>query len=217
MHRCYVPQADFGASVLEVSGEEAHHALRVMRLRVGDSCEVFDGCGQAAQMRVVSTAGSSSMSLQVEKVLPPMPPVASITLALAIPKGNNMDLIVQKAVELGASRIIPLITERTIVRLNAKESATKAEKWRRTALEACKQCGVNTLPDLPPPAWVPSSCAWRRRCSWQYPPPATPSMPDFGRRPPVHMGIKLKPRQGRYRVARWWSGEATQPWVMYQK
>ncbi len=151
MHRCYVPQADFGASVLEVSGEEAHHALRVMRLRVGDSCEVFDGCGQAAQMRVVSTAGSSSMSLQVEKVLPPMPPVASITLALAIPKGNNMDLIVQKAVELGASRIIPLITERTIVRLNAKESATKAEKWRRTALEACKQCGVNTLPVVEEP------------------------------------------------------------------
>ena len=65
------------------------------------------------------------MSLRVEQVLPPMPAVAGITLALAIPKGNNMDLIVQKAVELGASRIIPLITERTIVRLNAKEAAAK--------------------------------------------------------------------------------------------
>ena len=91
------------------------------------------------------------MSLRVEQVLPPMHPVAGITLALAIPKGNNMDLIVQKAVELGASRIIPLITERTIVRLNAKEAAAKAEKWRRTALEACKQCGVNHLPVVEEP------------------------------------------------------------------
>lgn len=151
MHRCYLPNADFSTGMLEITGEEAHHALRVMRLRVGDSCEVFDGCGKAAVATITSTAGSSSMSLQVQQVLPPMPPVAGITLALAIPKGNNMDLIVQKAVELGASRIIPLITERTIVRLNAKEAAAKADKWRRTALEACKQCGVNTLPVVEEP------------------------------------------------------------------
>ncbi len=121
-----------------------------MRLRTGDECVVFDGRGQAAKVQVLSGHGSS-MCVQVKELLPPMPPVAGITLALAVPKGNNMELIVQKSVELGVSRIIPLITERTIVRLSGKEAAAKAEKWRRTVLEACKQCGVNTLPVVEEP------------------------------------------------------------------
>ena len=145
MHRCYLPAADFAASTLTLEGEEAHHALRVMRLRVGDECEVFDGSGKSARARIMA-AGGGSLTLGELRPLPPLPPVAGITLALAIPKGGNMDLIVQKAVELGVQRIIPLVSERTIVRLNAKEAATKAAKWQRTALEACKQCGVNTLP-----------------------------------------------------------------------
>ena len=62
-----------------------------------------------------------------------------------------MDLIVQKAVEMGVQRIIPLITERTIVRIDAKEAAAKTAKWSRTVLEACKQCGVNTLPVVEQP------------------------------------------------------------------
>lgn len=150
MHRCYLPEADFAAGVLCIEGEEAHHALRVMRLRAGDVCEVFDGTGRAARVQVLGGRGSS-MSVQVQELLPAMPPVAGITLALAVPKGNNMDLIVQKAVELGVSRIVPLVTERTIVRLSGKEAAAKAEKWRRTVLEACKQCGVNTLPVVEEP------------------------------------------------------------------
>jgi 16S rRNA (uracil1498-N3)-methyltransferase len=150
VHRCYLPHADFTAGTLTIEGEEAHHALRVMRLRPGDVCEVFDGAGQAARVQVQAGHGSS-MSVQVQELLPPMPPVAGITLALAVPKGTNMDLIVQKAVELGVSRIIPLITERTIVRLSGKDAAAKADKWRRTVLEACKQCGVNSLPVVEEP------------------------------------------------------------------
>lgn len=150
MHRCYLPHADFAAGTLCIEGEEAHHALRVMRLRAGDECEVFDGAGQAARVLVLSGHGSS-MTVQVQELLPAMSPVAGITLALAVPKGNNMDLIVQKAVELGVSRIVPLITERTIVRLSGKDAAAKADKWRRTVLEACKQCGVNTLPVVEEP------------------------------------------------------------------
>lgn len=150
MHRCYLPAADFAAPTLTLEGEEAHHALRVMRLRAGDECEVFDGAGQAARARIIA-AGGGSLTLGELRPLPAMPPVAGITLALAIPKGGNMDLIVQKAVELGVRRIVPLVSERTIVRLNAKEAAAKAAKWQRTALEACKQCGVNTLPVVEQP------------------------------------------------------------------
>ena len=152
MHRCYVPQADLLATgALNIEGEEAKHALKVMRLRVGDECEVFNGCGQAAVGRICSTTSSSHFSLGELRPLPPMPPVAEITLALAIPKGSNMDLIVQKAVEMGVSRIIPLISERTIVRLDARDAAAKTTKWSRTVLEACKQCGVNHLPVVETP------------------------------------------------------------------
>lgn len=152
MHRCYAPGADLqAAATLDIEGEEAKHALKVMRLRVGDVCEVFNGCGQAATGRIAATSGSSHMTLAELTPLPAMPPVADITLALAIPKGSNMDLIVQKAVEMGVQRIIPLITERTIVRIDAKEAAAKTAKWSRTVLEACKQCGVNTLPVVEQP------------------------------------------------------------------
>ena len=146
MHRCYAPQFPCSpGSSFCIEGEEAHHALRVMRLRAGDKCEVFDGEGHSAVATVLGGSGST-LQLGETAPLPPLPPVADITLALAIPKGSNMELIVQKAVEMGVTRIIPLISERTIVRLDAKEAAKKTEKWRRTVLEACKQCGVNTLP-----------------------------------------------------------------------
>ncbi len=151
MHRCYLPGIDPTAGHFVVEGEEAKHALKVMRLRVGDTCELFDGCGHALRARIVATRGSSGMQLETVEMLPPMPATAGITLALAIPKGTNMDLIVQKAVEMGVSRIIPLVSERTIVRLDAGQAKAKAAKWQRTALEACKQCGVNTLPVVEAP------------------------------------------------------------------
>ncbi len=151
MHRCYLPEMNPAARHFCVEGEEARHALKVMRLRVGDCCELFDGCGHALRARITALSGSSMMQLEAQELLPPMPPVAGITLALAIPKGANMDLIVQKAVELGVERIVPLITERTIVRLDAAGAEAKAAKWQRTVLEACKQCGVNNLPVVEPP------------------------------------------------------------------
>ena len=151
MHRCYLPNAPFDSGILDIEGDEARHALRVMRLRAGDVCEVFDGAGNAAIAEIISCSGNTGMSLRVQEILPPMPAVADIALALAIPKGSNMDLIVQKAVEMGVSRIIPLVTERTIVRIKASEAADKADKWRRTVLEACKQCGVNKLPVVEEP------------------------------------------------------------------
>ena len=152
MHRCYAPGANLqAATTLDIEGEEAKHALKVMRLRVGDVCEVFNGCGQAATGRIAATSGSSHMTLAELTPLPAMSSVAGITLALAIPKGSNMDLIVQKAVEMGVQRIIPLVTERTIVRIDAKDAAAKTATWSRTVLEACKQCGVNTLPVVEQP------------------------------------------------------------------
>src|SRR5207244_2109774 len=73
------------------------------------------------------------------------------TLGQAIPKGKNMDLIVQKAVEIGAAQIAPLISERTIVDLDKKDAEQKQEKWQQIAIEAAKQCGQNWLPQVHAP------------------------------------------------------------------
>ena len=76
MHRCYAPGANLqAATTLDIEGEEAKHALKVMRLRVGDVCEVFNGCGQAATGRIAATSGSSHMTLAELTPLPAMPTV----------------------------------------------------------------------------------------------------------------------------------------------
>ncbi|HEX5790242.1 MAG TPA: 16S rRNA (uracil(1498)-N(3))-methyltransferase, partial [Luteolibacter sp.] len=124
-------------------GEEAKHLVQVLRIKAGETVTVFDGHGRRATARVINCQRDHVL-LEIGEAETPEPPKPHITLALAIPKGKNMDLIVQKAVELGVARIQPLITRHTIV----QPGEGKADKWRRTALEACKQCGQDTLPEI---------------------------------------------------------------------
>lgn len=111
---------------------------------------IFDGAGREAQAVITSTAGSKA-KLKIGSSSTTPPPPCEITLAQAIPKGKNMDLIVQKAVELGAARIIPLLSDRTVVQIEAGEIPRKRDKWNAIALEACKQCGQNHLPEVAAP------------------------------------------------------------------
>ncbi|WP_367874104.1 16S rRNA (uracil(1498)-N(3))-methyltransferase [Luteolibacter sp. Populi] len=141
-----------------LTGEEAKHAAQVMRLRSGDSITVFDGLGRSAPAEVTTVSKSEIRLLLGEPVqAPPLRP--AICLAQAVPKGKTMDLIVQKAVELGVSSIQPLITRRTIVQVDEDDADRKAAKWQRVALEACKQCGQDLIPRIEPPKtfaeWLP--------------------------------------------------------------
>ena len=143
MHRFFLP--DLEQPVL--AGAEAHHALHVLRLRVGDMVNLFDGHGHEAQARIAEISKDSvRLAVLQQSNVPPLP--CRITLAQAIPK-KNMDLIVQKATELGVSAIVPLLSERTLVQLD--EDSKKVERWQEIALEACKQCGNNWLPEISPP------------------------------------------------------------------
>jgi len=139
MHRFYLP--NFQQPVL--SAEEAHHAMHVLRTKVGDTVNVFDGRGHEAQCRF---GDAGKLTVLQQSSTPALP--CRITLAQAIPK-KNMDLIVQKATELGVASIVPLISERTIVQLD--EDSKKVERWRELALEACKQSGNNWLPEIQAP------------------------------------------------------------------
>jgi 16S rRNA (uracil1498-N3)-methyltransferase len=139
LHRFYIPPEDWNPDHLELEEAESRHASEVLRLREGDLVSVFNGEGMEIHARLARQAKRSTL-LTAESDHP--------TLAQAIPKGKNMDLVLQKATELGATGILPILTERTVVRLDAAEAADKQDKWQRLVIEACKQCGQNHLPQV---------------------------------------------------------------------
>ena len=147
MHRFYIAPEDWNPDSLVLGEAEAHHARDVLRLQAGGRVVVFNGRGHEITAEIAKvTSGEVVVRKMYEARVPPLP--CRITLAQAIPKGKNMDLIVQKAVEIGAAEIAPLISERTIVHLEAKEAAQKQAKWQQVAIEAAKQCGQNWLPTV---------------------------------------------------------------------
>ena len=145
MPRAYLPPSSWTETPF-LEGDEAKHLSQVLRIQPGAVVTVFDGLGNYAQARVLSVS-KQRVDLMLELAESAPTSLPDITLVQAIPKGKNMDWIVQKAVELGVSRIQPLVTRHTIV----SPGGDKAEKWRRTALEACKQCGQFTIPIIEDP------------------------------------------------------------------
>ena len=130
----------------KLTGDEAKHLAQVLRIKSGEEITVFDGKGRRAPALVVDIS-RNHVCLELGDSVNTCPQLPAITLTQAIPKGKNMELIVQKAVELGVTTIQPLITQHTIV----QPGHGKAEKWRRIALEACKQCGQDILPTIAEP------------------------------------------------------------------
>lgn len=133
-----------------LTGDEARHAAQVLRLRRGDAVTVFDGRGRSAKAEIAEVSKSElRLTLDETRSSPVLFP--EICLAQAVPKGKTMDLIVQKAVELGVNSIQPLITRHTVVQVDEEDASKKAAKWQRVALEACKQCGQDLLPKVAAP------------------------------------------------------------------
>jgi 16S rRNA (uracil1498-N3)-methyltransferase len=145
MYRFYLAPNEWSSATL--TGSEAHHARDVLRLQPGARVTLFNGQGCEATAEI-SALNSGAVQLRIlhEAVTPPLR--ARIILAQAIPKGKNMDLIVQKAVEIGAAEIFPLLSGRTVVQLDAESTMQKQAKWQTVALEAAKQCGQNWLPQV---------------------------------------------------------------------
>jgi 16S rRNA (uracil1498-N3)-methyltransferase len=150
MHRFYLPPEKWHPDALVLADGEAHHCRNVLRLECGDKIVVFDGRGRELTAEIVSNEPAKiSLRKLHEAQTPPLR--CRITLGQAIPKGKNMDLIVQKAVEIGAAEIAPILSDRTIVRLDEESAASKQAKWQTVAIEAAKQCGQNWLPQVQPP------------------------------------------------------------------
>jgi 16S rRNA (uracil1498-N3)-methyltransferase len=150
MHRFYIQPAAWNPDQLQLDAAEAHHCLDVLRLKVGERVVVFNGLGVEATAEIFAI-GRDRVEVRSLQQAKSAPLSCKITLGQAIPKGKNMDLIVQKATELGVAAIAPLLSERTVVQVDGDDSAKKQQKWQGVAIEAAKQCGQNWLPTVAKP------------------------------------------------------------------
>lgn len=150
MHRFYLPPENCRGTSLRLDGREAHHALHVLRLQHGERVTVLDGTGNTFLCTVEEAAKNFTvLSVQEKKSTPA--PACPVSLFVAIPKGKIIEDIIQKAVELGTHRIVPLLTERVVTQLDAEGVEAKREKWQQVAVEAIKQCGAAWLPKVAAP------------------------------------------------------------------
>jgi len=142
---------DLNTDSLEILGKEAHHIANVLRLKEGTTVGLFDGFGYKAIGSILSvTSDRVLVELTNDRVANTEPPV-EITLYQALPKKDKLELIIQKATELGVTNIVPIITKRTIVNIDGEKSKKKVERWNKIAQEACKQSGRAYVPQISEP------------------------------------------------------------------
>jgi 16S rRNA (uracil1498-N3)-methyltransferase len=158
LSRFYLPAQAWGADVLVLSGDEAAHCTRVQRHAVGDRVEVADGAGRVAEAEI-SAVNKNEVHLRPVTVRQHEPLTGRIHLLPALIKGEAFEWLLEKAVELGAASVQPVLTERTVVHLDAGQAAKKLSKWRRLMIESAKQCHTPFLPDLHAPLPLPEALA----------------------------------------------------------
>jgi 16S rRNA (uracil1498-N3)-methyltransferase len=150
MHRLYLAPENWNPHELALRGSEAHHAHNVLRMQAGDKLVIFNGKGRELTAEIASVA-DHEIRLRKLHESETTRLRCRIVLGQAIPKGKNMELIVQKAVEIGAAEIAPIVSDRTIVHLDSENASQKQAKWQQIAIEAAKQCGQNWLPRVQQP------------------------------------------------------------------
>ena len=144
---------NFGKRTVALSVDEARHLREVLRLKVGDDVQVFDGEGREFRA-VVSQARRefSELELRDEIDAPKPESPLNLTLAVALMKGEKFDLVVQKGTELGVNKFVPVVTRYADIRLRDEgDAAKRVTRWQRIALEAAKQCGRSVVPEVVAP------------------------------------------------------------------
>jgi 16S rRNA (uracil1498-N3)-methyltransferase len=138
-------------ATMTLMGDEAWHALKVLRLKIGSEIEVVSPDGQAARV-IITDLNVGEVVVKLQEIVNRMsePPI-QITLAQSLSKGDKFDYIVQKAVELGVHRIIPLLTEHCVVKYDAAKQQQKTSRWQKIASEAAKQCRRTLVPIVQEP------------------------------------------------------------------
>ncbi|UXI69367.1 16S rRNA (uracil(1498)-N(3))-methyltransferase [Tahibacter amnicola] len=156
--RIYVPQPLSDGDIVHLPEQAGEHLARVLRLEAGHPLVLFNGDGGEFTARLASLAKRSVTAQVLEARAADRESPLQLTLAQGVARGEKMDWILQKATELGVSRIIPVVTERTEVRLDEERAERRLSHWHQVIASACEQCGRNRLPQVTPPiklaAWA---------------------------------------------------------------
>ena len=145
MIRIPVPPGALRPGKLELPEAESRRARTVLRLEVGDAVELFDGAGLAAPARVSAMTDVVTVDVGPVREAGRAPPLC---IAQALAKGEKMELVIQKATELGAAEIVPFASARAVVKLDAAKAHERVSRWRKIAQEAARQCGRADTPEI---------------------------------------------------------------------
>lgn len=156
MHRFLIEPGWRAGDEIQIRGEELKHLSQVLRVRVGDHIAVIDGSGEEHVAELLSSDRLVAVAHRISTSVPDVEPKNEITLLQGIPKSDKMDYIVQKAVELGVARIVPVRSEHVVSR-ESGDMAGKTERWNRIAREAVKQCKRTRIPEVMGPVSLQSA------------------------------------------------------------
>lgn len=146
---------------MALPGASAHHAGAVLRLRAGDAIVLFNGDGGEYAAQITGMKPAVTVDIGARRDVECEAPL-SVTLAQVIASGDAMDWLVQKSVELGVARLVPLMSSRSVVRLSDERAIRRREHWRQIAIGAAEQCGRNRLMAVEPPCKLPDFLALPR-------------------------------------------------------
>lgn len=148
--RFFVEQSQINGDRVELTGADVHHLRDVLRLKPGDVITVLDGANREYRVQLEVVDSGHAEGLILSSNLRPTEPRVMLTLAQCLPKGDKMELVLQKGTEIGYAAFIPVISERSIVKLDADRAAKKGERWRKIVQSAAEQAGRARLPEVHP-------------------------------------------------------------------
>ena len=194
--RLYVERPLAGGARIELPEAAAHHAARVLRLRAGDACVLFNGGGGEYAARIASiprrgVAAEVGEFSALERESP-----LRVTLLQGLSAGERMDYTVQKSAELGMAEIQPVASEKSVVRLKRERGASRVEHWRRIAIAACEQCGRNRIPLIHPPVALPAWKAPEKALKLLLAPGARPRLREMDITHEQPIGLAVGPEAG---------------------
>ncbi len=150
IHRFFISSQNIKGNTVSIDPEEARHIEKVLRLNTGDIVVCFDGSGREYQVRLVGRENGILTGQIIHTGLRESEPALKLYLAQGIAKGEKMDTIIQKSVEIGVCAIYPVSSDRSVVRLTEDKAEKRVQRWQSIAREACKQCRRNLIPQVMP-------------------------------------------------------------------
>lgn len=162
MYHFFVTPAQVRDGCCHITGQDVNHIRNVLRMKVGEQIAVRDGISRnyICRLETIGTEEICARILEEEESGAELP--ARIYLFQGLPKGDKMEFIIQKAVELGVYRIVPVATRRSVVKLEEKKAEAKVRRWNAIAESAAKQCGRSLIPEVAPVMNFAQACAWAR-------------------------------------------------------